>query len=95
MPKGEAPSLREKYASELAEIAQIAGVANEREVFLYSSHPTLTQRRWVFSSWVGGVPGVKEVCLSRDEAAENVATLLAWCRAHPDRARALTEEYRQ
>lgn len=89
MPRGEAPSLREAYASELAEIAQIAGVASEREVFLYSSHPTPTQGRWVFQSWVGGVPDVEEVCLSWHEAAENVATLLAWCRAHHDQARAL------
>jgi len=88
-----APSFQEANATSLAEIAQLAGVGVE-DVFLYSEHPTKTSGRWEFQSWIDGVPGAKTVCLSLLKATANVAVVLAWCRTHPDEARALTENYR-
>jgi hypothetical protein len=84
----------EVYEADIAEIASAAGVG-AGDVFMYSSHPTPTQGRWVFQSWVGSVPDAEEVCLSWHKAAENVSVLLAWCRAHPDEAKRLTQNYRQ
>jgi len=77
------------HAAALAEIAQIAGV-EVGDVLNYQAHPA----RYVFQSWIGHVPGAHEVCLSVRKADTNVATVLAWCRAHPDQARELTEHYR-
>jgi len=88
-----APTFLEAHAVALADIAQLAGVGVE-DVFLYSEHPTKTSGRWVFQSWIDGVPGAKTVCLSPLQATANVAVVLAWCRAHPAEARALTENYR-
>lgn len=84
---------QDKHAAAIAAVAEAAGV-EPGDVFLYSSYPTPTQERHVFQSWVGGVPGAQEVCLSREKAIENLQVLLEWCRAHPDEAKALTEGYR-
>lgn len=81
------------HAAAIAAVAEAAGVGTE-DVFLYSSHPTKTSAKYVFQSWVESVPGVREVCQSRKKAEENLQVLLAWCRAHPDEAKALTEHYR-
>lgn len=81
------------HAAALAEIAQLAGV-EVGDVFTYRAHPTAETARYVFQSWVGNVPGANEVCLSAREADTNIATVLAWCRAHPDKAMELTEHYR-
>lgn len=91
MPPAE--RFQDKYAAVIAAVAEAAGVGTE-DVFLYSSYPTLTQARYVFQSWVGGVPGAEEVCRSPEKAEENLQVLLEWCRAHPDEAKALTEHYR-
>lgn len=92
MPQS-APSFQEAHAETLADIAQLAGVGVE-DVFLHSEHPTKTAGRWVFQSWIDGIPGAKTVCTTMLQANANVAVVLAWCRAHPDEARALTEKYR-
>lgn len=93
MPK-EKPSFLEANAVALADIAQLAGVGVE-DVFLYSEHFTETSERWKFQSWIDGIPGAKTTCLTQLQATANVAVVLAWCRAHPEEARALTENYRQ
>lgn len=89
----EEQSFQEVHEEAIKEIAELAGI-KATEVFAYSSHPTLTTARYVFQSWVGNVPGAQEQCNSPLKANANIAILLAWCRAHPDEARALTERYR-
>jgi hypothetical protein len=88
------PSFQEANAIALADVAQLAGIGVE-DVFLYSEHMTPTQGRWFFQSWVEGIPGVTRVCRSQLKATANLAVILAWCRANPEGARALTERYRQ
>lgn len=88
-----APSFQTANAVALADIAQLAGIGVE-DVFLYSEHMTPTQERWFFQSWVEGIPGATRVCKTQLKATANLAVILAWCRAYPDEARALTENYR-
>lgn len=89
-----APSFQEANAEALADVAQLAGIGVE-DVFLYSEHQTPTQGRWFFQSWVEGIPGATRVCNSQLKATATLAVILAWCRANPDEARALTARYRQ
>lgn len=91
MPPAE--RFQDKHAEAIAAVAEAAGV-KAGDVFLYSSYLTPNQERHVFQAWVGSVPGAREVCLSSEEAGENLQVLLAWCRDHPDEAKALTEHYR-
>jgi hypothetical protein len=89
----EEQSFQEVHEDAIKEIAELAGI-EATDVFMYSEHPTPTQGRWFFQPWVGSVPGLRRVCLSRKEANATVKALLVWCRAHPDEAKTLTENYR-
>lgn len=89
----EEQSFQEVHEDAIKEIAELAGI-EATDVFAYSSHPTPKTARYVFQSWVGNVPGASEQCNSLRRANANIAVLLAWCRAHPDEAKTLTENYR-